>query len=129
MSQENVEIVGKIYDGAVARRDDVTPFEFYAEDIVWDLSRWDGAFLDSRPIYWGHDGVRQSWRDRVSAFGDVDYEVGELVGAGDTVLAVVRERDIERASGASVEASHVAVWTLPRARSSGCRYSTTARKP
>ena len=37
MSQENVEIVRGIYD-AVARRDGVTPFEAYAEDIVWDLS-------------------------------------------------------------------------------------------
>ncbi len=111
MSQENVEIVRKVYD-AVARRDDVTPFEFYAEEIVWDLSRWEAAFLDSEPIYRGHDGVRQSWRDRISAFGDVDYEVDELVEVGDKVLAVVRERDIGRASGVSVEAGHVAVWTL-----------------
>jgi len=38
MSQENVEVVRGIYD-AVARRDAVTPFEVYAEDIVWDVSK------------------------------------------------------------------------------------------
>ena len=37
MSQENVELVRRIYDAA-ARRDDATPFEFYAVDIVWDLT-------------------------------------------------------------------------------------------
>ena len=48
MSQENVELVLRIYD-AVARRDDVTPFEFYAEDIVWDLSHTRRAALYARP--------------------------------------------------------------------------------
>ena len=111
MSRENVEIVRKIYD-AVARRDDETPFEFYAEDIVLDLSRWDGVVLDSRLVSRGHDAVRQVWRDRLSAFGDIDYEVDEWLDADDKVLAVVREFDVGRASGISVDASHVAVWTL-----------------
>src|SRR6187397_2083955 len=70
MSQENVEIVRRIYD-AVARRDDETPFEFYAEDIVWDLSNSGRSFLSSQPIYYGHDGVRQAWRDGLSAFDEL----------------------------------------------------------
>ena len=42
MSEENVEIVRGIYD-AVARRDGVTPYEVYAEDIVWDFSNQPGS--------------------------------------------------------------------------------------
>lgn len=61
MTQENVEVVRGIHD-AVARRDDVAPFEVYAEDIVWDLSNSARAALYSQPVYRGHEGVRQSWR-------------------------------------------------------------------
>jgi ketosteroid isomerase-like protein len=111
MSQENVEIVRTIYE-AVARRDNVTPFEVYAEDIVWDLSNWPRAFLYSKPIYHGHEGVRDAWRESLSAFSEVDFEVPDLVDAGDRVLAVVNERERGRASGVPVEASHLAVWTL-----------------
>jgi ketosteroid isomerase-like protein len=111
MSEENVEAVRRIYE-AVARRDVATPFDFYAKDIVWDLSNWRPAELDSTPVYTGHEGVRKAWRDRLSAWGEVDYEVEELMEAGDRVVAVIRDRQVGRSSGVPVEASHAAVWTL-----------------
>jgi ketosteroid isomerase-like protein len=111
MSSENVEVVRRIYD-AVARRDDVTPFELYAEDIVWDFSNTGRAALFMRPVYYGHEGVREAWRETVSAFGEVDLEVEDLTDAGGRVLAVIREREVGRASGVPVEATHFAVWTL-----------------
>jgi ketosteroid isomerase-like protein len=111
MSQENVEIVRRIYD-AVARRDSDTPFELYAEDIVWDMSNARRAALFTRPVYHGHDGVRRAWREVLSAFGEVDFEVDELIDLGDQVLATLREREVGRASGAPVETTHLAVWTL-----------------
>jgi ketosteroid isomerase-like protein len=111
MSQENVEIVRAIYEAA-ARRDDITPFELYSEDIVWDLSNAPTAALLTTPASHGHEGVRQSWRDAVAAFGDVNVELQELIDAGDRVLAVVHERHVGRASGVPVEATHLAVWTL-----------------
>jgi hypothetical protein len=64
----NVEIVRGIYD-AVARRDNVTPFEVYAEDIVWDVSNASRGGLGPKLVYHGHEGVRQFWRDGVAAFG------------------------------------------------------------
>jgi ketosteroid isomerase-like protein len=111
MSQENVVVVRRIYD-ALARRDDVTPFELYSESIVWDLSKARRAALYVKPVYHGHEGVRQSWREVLAAFGEFDVEVEELTDAGDQVLAVLREREIGRASGAPVETTHAAVWTL-----------------
>jgi ketosteroid isomerase-like protein len=111
MSRENVEIVRRIYD-AVARRDVATPFDFYAKDIVWDLSRWRPAELDPMRVYTGHEGVREAWRDRLSAWGEVDFEVEELMEAGDRVVAVIRDRQVGRSSGVPIEAAHAAVWTL-----------------
>ncbi len=111
MSHENVEIVRRVYDAA-ARGDNTTPYEVYAEDIVWDLSNARRAALLMKPTYQGHEGVRQFWRESYSVFGDVDFEVDELLDAGDEVVAVIREREVGRASGAPVETTHLAVWTL-----------------
>jgi ketosteroid isomerase-like protein len=112
MSQENVEIVQAIYD-AVARRDDITPFEFYAEDIVWDLSHAGSApLLGSDAIYRGHEGVREHWRDGLAAFSEIRLEVEQLTDEGDQVLAVIREREVGRASRVRVSTTHFALWTL-----------------
>jgi ketosteroid isomerase-like protein len=56
--------------------------------------------------------VRQFWRDRLSAFREIDYKVEELIDAGDQVLATIREREVGRASGAPVEVTTLAVFTL-----------------
>ena len=111
MSQANVDVVRGIYDAA-ARRDDVIPFEVYAEDIIWDISNSRRALLAMKPVYRGHDGVRQYWRENLSAFGAIDFEVEELIDAGDQVLAVIREREVGRASGVPVETTHLALYTL-----------------
>jgi ketosteroid isomerase-like protein len=111
MSQENVEVVRGIYE-AVARRDDVSPFEVYAEDIVWDWSNTRRAELLHKQLYRGHEGVRQAWRETLAAFGEVDFKVDDLLDAGDHVLAVIRERQVGRASGAAVENTHFALFTL-----------------
>ena len=103
--------VRKVYEAA-ARRDDVTAFEFYAEDIVWDISNSGRAAMGVEPVYEGHEGVRQYWREVLSVFGEIDFEVEELVDAGDQVLAVIREREVGRASGAPVESTHFALWTV-----------------
>jgi ketosteroid isomerase-like protein len=111
LSQANVDVVRRLYDAA-ARRDDVIPFEVYAEDIIWDISNSRRALLAMKPVYHGHEGVRQYWRETTSAFGEIDFEVEELIDAGDQVLAVIREREVGRASGAPVEATHLALYTL-----------------
>ena len=111
MSQANVEIVQGIYE-AVARRDAATPFEVYAEDIVWDVSNSRRATVMDSVSYHGLEGVRQFWQESLSVFGTVDLDVEELIDAGDRVVALIREREIGRTSGAPVDARHVAVWTL-----------------
>ena len=111
MSQENVEIVRRIY-AAIARRDDETPFRLYSEDIAWDLSNAGRALMFTKPVYRGHEGVRQSWREAFAAFGEISFEVERLIDGGEHVLAVINEWETGRSSGARVESSHLAVWTL-----------------
>jgi ketosteroid isomerase-like protein len=111
MSQENVEMVRGIY-ALWPRRDNVTPFEVYSSDIVFDLSNTRRVALGLKPVYQGHEGVRQFWRESLSVFGEIDFEVEELIDAGDEVVAVIREREVGRASGVPVETTHLAVWTL-----------------
>src|SRR5207244_11487558 len=62
--------------------------------------------------YHGHEGVRQFWQESLSVFGTVDLDVEELIDAGDRVVALIREREIGRTSGAAVDGRHVAVGTL-----------------
>jgi ketosteroid isomerase-like protein len=111
MSRENVEVVRRIYD-AVARRDSDTPFELYADDVVWDVSGWRPGALMARTQYHGHAGVREVWRETLAIWSEVDFEVYELLDVGDRVLAALREREVGRASGVPIEATHAAVWTL-----------------
>jgi ketosteroid isomerase-like protein len=111
LSQENVETVRGLYE-ALARRDGVAPFEVYAEDIVWDVSQSRTGFLYAQPVSQGHEGVRRGWREWLSAFSEINADVAELIDAGDHVVAVIRERELGRASGVAVEATHAAVWTL-----------------
>src|SRR2546421_11045682 len=70
------------------------------------------ALLAMTPVYHGPEGGRQYWRENLSAFGAIDFEVEEWIDAGDQVLAVIREREVGRASGAPVETTPLAVYTL-----------------
>jgi ketosteroid isomerase-like protein len=109
---ENLDIVRRIYDAA-ERRDDATPFELYSEHIVWDVSRTRVAAFYSQPRFHGHDGVRQAWREGLTAFRDVQYFLDELADFDDDhVIATVRDQLVGRASGVPVEALHYALWTL-----------------
>ena len=111
MSEQNVAVVRRIYE-AVTQRDVVTPFELYAEDIVWDISRSSRGTMIGEPIAQGHQAVRQAWTDLVSAFGDVDFDLADLIDAGDKVFACVHDRAVGRTSGAPVQSVHYAVWTV-----------------
>jgi ketosteroid isomerase-like protein len=109
MSEENLELIQRIYD-AYARRDNAAPFELYAPDIEWDISEL-GDIPIAR-VYRGHDGVRASFRDLFSAFRDFEIRPEALRDAGNRVLATVSEQGVGGVSGAVVNRRHYAVWTL-----------------
>jgi ketosteroid isomerase-like protein len=112
MSQANVEIVRQVYDAA-CRRDSAAILGLYDPEVEIDVSRTHGAVMD--PVYAGpgHTGLHAWSREWHDAWRAVEYEVHELIDAGDNVLAVVTVRGRGRASGADAEFSRYAgLWTI-----------------
>lgn len=109
MSRENVEIVRRIYD-AFAQQDDVTPFEIYSPDIEWCFDSA-AVGVDLKSVYRGHEGVREFWREWFAAFAS-SFEVEELRDSGDSVLAILREREVAKTTGLTLERPLCAVWEM-----------------
>src|SRR5688572_579293 len=112
MSEENVEIVRRIY-GAAARRDSEATLALYDSDVEIDVSRTHRALMQD--VYGGprHEGLRRWAREWHEAWEQVEYDVEELIDAGEDVIGVVTVRGRGRGSGAEVEfALHAGLWTL-----------------
>lgn len=104
MSRSNLDIVQELY-GAFVTRDNEAAFALYDPDIVWDTT---GVFERFGPlgfsrVYHGHDGVRRFWREWLSAWSEVRFELVELLDEGDRVLAWLSQRNVGRATGIEVD--------------------------
>jgi ketosteroid isomerase-like protein len=112
MSQENVEIVRRVYD-AVERGDATTVLGLYDPGIEWEFSRSPFRLLFQHDVYRGHDGLRSFIRERYEeAWESIDDELEELIDAGEHVISVITTRGRGRASGVEVEKTHAGVWTF-----------------
>ena len=112
MSQENVEIVRRLYE-AVQRNDTATVLALYDPEVEWDFSRSPLATALEHEIYRGHEGLRRWWREWRGAWESYKDDYRELIDAGDHhVIAVVTSRGRGRASGVDVEYSQHGVWTI-----------------
>src|SRR5687768_1643305 len=109
MSQENVELVQRAFE-ALNRRDVEGFLEATDPNVVQDWSR---AIGPQRGIYRGRDEVGLFLRSWWDAFDESVIVVGELIDAGDRVVAVFHGRQRGRSSGAVVEGrGSVLVWDL-----------------
>ena len=112
MSRENVEIVKRLYD-AYERNDLTTAFSLMSEEIEWDSSRLQGSFVAFDPLYRGHDGVREFWRQWLTAWDQVTFSYDEFIDAGERVVVVLRQRARGRVSGLEVsQGAYAQLWTL-----------------
>src|SRR6186713_1163245 len=106
MSQENVEMAGRVLD-ALAQRD---------VSLLIDLSdpevRWHSFFAEvtfgTGGGYHGHDGIRQYVSDLNDAWEIVRGEVDDALGVGDIALLVGRIHYRGKTSG--VETASPAGW-------------------
>jgi ketosteroid isomerase-like protein len=112
MSEENVEIIRRVYDAA-ARRDAETVLALYDPEVDLDVSRLGLADLN---VYHGHDGLRSLFREWNEIWGKIVYDYEELIDAGEHVVSVVTRHARGRASGAEVERPFALVWTLREAK-------------
>jgi ketosteroid isomerase-like protein len=107
MSEENLEIVRRMYEEAKARPEAL--FEFLDEEIEWDTSALDMAgTAEGR----GPETVRTFFRTWTGAFEEWEYEADELMETGDMVIARIRQRGRGKTSGVTVENTFWQVWTL-----------------
>jgi ketosteroid isomerase-like protein len=114
MSQENVEIVRRVYDAA-ARRDTPAVLALYDSQVELDPSRLQFAGLAGGDggVYHGHEGLRRFFREWHEAWKAIEYSFDELIDAGgEHVISVVTRQARGRASGAEVERPFALVWTL-----------------
>jgi ketosteroid isomerase-like protein len=111
MSQENVEIVHRLFDAA-ARRDSATVRALYDPEVEWDNTRGPLRGLIERKVYRGYEGVRHWWREYREPLESLWNEVEDLIDAGDQVVSVQTTHARGRASGVAVELAHATVWTV-----------------
>ncbi len=113
MSQENFEVVRRLYE-AIARRDADTVVALYDPEVTADFSASPMGFLTGGRgvVYHGHKGLQQLSRDWNEAWADVEYEIVDLSDAGEHVIGALTYRGRGRASGAEVEETDYPVWTI-----------------
>ena len=88
MSQENVEIVRRVFD-AVAERDAARVLALYDPAVEVHFSQ--GTFADrigEAGAYHGHAGLRAFDRELREAFEDFETNCEELIDGGDRVVSV-----------------------------------------
>ena len=112
MSQENVEIVRRVFE-ATARRDADAVLALYHPEVEWDVSK-DGAMrqMFGSDVYRGREGLQRFFHKWHEAWEDMRNEPEELIDAGDDVVVVVTDRARGRVSGAEVARTHAAVWSV-----------------
>ncbi|MEA2347967.1 MAG: hypothetical protein QOG62_1754 [Thermoleophilaceae bacterium] len=111
MSQENVEIVRKVY-AAVERGDSTAVFALYDEAVEIDATRLPESRLVEPNVVQGHEGLRRFGRAWDEAWESAQDECEQLIDVGGRVISVVARRGHGRASGIRVEAERAGVWTI-----------------
>ena len=111
MSEENVEIVRRLYD-TVARRDAAAVLDLYDPEVEWDMTRGPLAGLTAWGVYRGHEGLQRFFRERYEAWDEIEDHCEELIDAGDRVISVTTTRGRGRSSGVEVEGTNASLWTI-----------------
>ena len=110
MSEENVEIVRRVYEAA-ARRDPATVLALYDPEVEWDWTRVSGLFGQGG-LYRGREALQRWFREWSDGLDQIHYEAEEIVEANDHVLSKSNMRARGRASGIEVDSTLYAVWTI-----------------
>jgi ketosteroid isomerase-like protein len=111
MSEENVEIVRRLYEAA-AQRDTATVYSIYDPSIEWDASRTERGTITGRVVH-RHSGLKKWLREWYGAWEDIHDELEEVIDAGDNqVVSVMTQRGRGRGSGVEVEDSLATIWTF-----------------
>ena len=108
MSEENVELVRRGIGSVEAF------WELLDDHVVWDLRG--RPTLDLDDVYVGRDAVIRASRHYWGTWKEYSLEAQELIDAGTSVVAVLRERGRGKGSGAPFDDQWAQVWTFSRGR-------------
>jgi ketosteroid isomerase-like protein len=108
MSQENVELAGRVLD-ALAQRDAARLIELSDPEVRWH-SFFAEVTFGAGGGYHGHDGIRQYVSDLNDAWEIVRADVDDGLGVGDIALLVGRIHYRGKSSG--VETASPAGWMV-----------------
>jgi ketosteroid isomerase-like protein len=109
MSEENVEALKRAFAAAADQQPD-SFFELLDEDVVWDV----GDFPGGR--FRGREGVREFFRQWVGTFENWNFEVRQMLDAGDSVFVHMHQRGRGKTSGAATEIDFWQVWLFLEGR-------------
>jgi uncharacterized protein len=109
VSQENVEVVRSAFE-AFRAGDMERVFGMVDPAIEWDLSR--ATTWPERPLYRGYNDVLLFFAEWTGEWDDYEFDLEELLDAGDRVVAVVRDGGRSKTAGIRLERRHSEVWTL-----------------
>jgi ketosteroid isomerase-like protein len=107
MSQENVDNLRRAFKHFIATGEFSGQF---APDFVWDMSTFHN--WPERQTYEGIEGARQFMADWLEAWDDWELELEELRDAGESVVAILRQRGRSKATGLSVDMHFGQVWQV-----------------
>jgi ketosteroid isomerase-like protein len=108
MSQENVEALKRGFE-AVSRLDAEGMLELMAPEVEF-RPRFQVMLGGEAMVYWGHDGVREAFRDLYGALDWIKPEISETRDLGDRIVALGRLSVRGKESGA--EAASSAGWVV-----------------
>lgn len=108
MSQANVEVVRESF--ARFQSEYELDEQFLTPDFVWDMSNFSG--WPEQQTYEGPEGVRRFLAEWTGAWEDWQIEIEALHGAGDKVVAIMRQSGRSKASRLAVDMSFAQVWTV-----------------
>ena len=105
MSEENVKVVRRIYDGW--SRGDFSRTDLFHPEIEFEMVDW-----PHQSHARGIDDMWQTWRSTLSAFGQFRSVPTEVVDFGRNVLVLNRIEGSGKESGAGVSADTASVFTI-----------------
>jgi uncharacterized protein len=107
MSQENVELVRRVYELWPTRQWSLIP-DLFAPDVEIDLSR--NVF--NPDIYRGHAGTEKMLRAVEDMWDHFQIVPTELIDAGDKVVVAVTIKGTGKESGVDVSMQVLNIWTI-----------------
>ena len=114
MSQENLDIVRRVYDAL--EHPDASVRALWDPEVDFDVSRDIFGAVVGGGHYRGVEGVRSWMLDLYAAWDKMDIDCEELIAAGERVISVLRVHGRGRTSGIEFEYHPAGVWTLRERR-------------